>query len=305
MRLLRLLPEKPAFDFMRWNRVTATLSCLLVLSSIALVATRGLNLGIDFVGGVLMEVETTEPADISGLRTELGALNLGSVSIQEFGNAQTVLIRVQRQDGGEAAQQEAVAQVKAVLDDRVREYRRTEVVGPVVGAELMEAALLAIGTSLLAIMVYIWFRFEWQFGVGAIIALAHDIIATAGLFALLQLEFNLATVAAILAIAGYSINDTVIIYDRVRENLRKYKKMPLRELYNLSINETLSRTIVTSGTTLLAVLALAIFGGEVIRNFAVALIWGISIGTYSSIAVAVALLGCFPTHRFDDAEAAE
>ncbi len=258
--------------------------------SFALFFGRGLNLGIDFLGGILLEVKTDGPADIADLRIKINDLNLGDTSLQEFGAKDTVLIRVQRQKGGDDAQKLAVDKIKEGLGSSVIEYRRTEFVGPTVGAELKEAAIWAVLAAVGAILLYIWFRFEWQFGVGAVIALTHDVITTIGLFALLQLEFNVSTVAAVLTIAGYSINDTVVVYDRVRENLRRYKRLSLIELFNRSINETLARTVMTSVTTLLALLALFFFGGEVIRGFSIALIWGVFVGTYSSIALAVPLL---------------
>jgi preprotein translocase subunit SecF len=201
-----------------------------------------------------------------------------------------VLIRVRQQSGGEDAQLKAIIVIKDTLGEGVTEYRRTEFVGPTVGAELIKAAALAVTLALAAILVYIWFRFEWQFAVGAVIALSHDVITTIGLFAVTQLEFNLATVAAILTIAGYSINDTVVIYDRVREELRRYKTMPIPELLNLAVNRTLSRTFLTSVTTLIALLALSLLGGPIIRDFSLAMIWGVVIGTYSSIFVAVPAL---------------
>jgi len=216
-------------------------------------------------------------------------LGLGEVSLQEFGQPTDVLIRIQRQDGGEKAQQEAVNTIKAALGSSV-EYRRTEFVGPKVSDELFWDGLTAVGLAILAILIYIWFRFEWQFGLGAVVALSHDVITTIGIFALMGFEFNLSTVAAVLTIAGYSINDTVVVFDRVRENLRKYKKMPFPELLNNSINQTLSRTVITSVTTMLALLALYLLGGEVIRDFSFAMIWGVLIGTYSSICLAVPIL---------------
>ncbi len=289
MRHLHLVPDKTNIDFLAWRRVAFGLSGLLVALSIVFLATFGLNFGIDFRGGILMEVRTPQPADIAEMRATLGGLGLGEVSLQEFGAPTDVLIRVQRQEGDEAAQIAAIDAVTAALGDDV-EYRRTEFVGPTVGEELIEAGILAVVLALGGILVYIWFRFEWQFGVGAVLALAHDVISTIGLFALIQDEFNLATVAALLTIAGYSINDTVVIYDRVRENLRRYKKTRLAELLNRSVNETLSRTVMTSLTTLLALFALYLFGGAVIRDFAFALIWGVVIGTYSSVFVAVPLL---------------
>jgi preprotein translocase subunit SecF len=290
MKKLRLVPANTAINFMGRRLIAFAFSAALILGSLGLAVTNGLNLGIDFLGGILLEVQTEDKADLGMLRSDLGGLGLGEVSLQGFGAEDVVLIRVQRQEGGDAAQQVAITRIKDALGDTVKEYRRTETVGPTVGAELKEAAMWAIGSAILAILAYIWFRFEWQFGIAAIIALIHDVVTTIGLFALFQLEFNLATVAAVLTIAGYSINDTVVVFDRVRENLRKYKKMPLPELFNQSINETLSRTTITSVTTLLALGALFFFGGEVISGFSIALIWGVVIGTYSSIALAVPVL---------------
>jgi preprotein translocase subunit SecF len=290
MKKLRIVPENTAINFIGKRFIAFAFSAALILGSLGLAFGSGLNLGIDFLGGILLEVKTDGPADISKMRSDLGALGLGDVSLQEFGSPDVVLIRVQRQEGGDEAQQKAITIIRGAMGEHVAEYRRTETVGPTVGAELQEAAMLAIGSAILAILVYIWFRFEWQFGIAAIIALIHDVLTTVGLFALLQLEFNLATVAAVLTIAGYSINDTVVVFDRVRENLRKYKKLSLVELFNLSINETLARTTITSITTLLALGALFFFGGEVISGFSIALIWGVVIGTYSSIALAVPVL---------------
>lgn len=290
MKKLRIVPENTAIDFIGRRLIAFVFSATLVLGSLGLAYGNGLNLGIDFLGGILLEVKTDGPADVSKLRSDLGTLGLGEVSLQEFGSPDVVLIRVQRQEGGDEAQQEAITVIRGALGEHVAEYRRTETVGPTVGAELQSAAIWAVGSAILAILAYISFRFEWQYGVAAIIALLHDVLTTIGLFAFFQLEFNLATVAAVLTIAGYSINDTVVVFDRVRENLRKYKKLPLIELLNLSVNETLSRTSITSVTTLLALGALFFFGGEVIGGFSIALIWGVVIGTYSSIALAVPIL---------------
>jgi preprotein translocase SecF subunit len=223
------------------------------------------------------------------MRTELSSLGLGEISLQQFGGPDQVMIRIPRQIGDEAKQQEAVSKVKQTLGSGV-EYRRTESVGPKVGSELIGQAILAVCLAMLGIMAYIWFRYEWQFGVNALAALVHDTVTTVGLFSLFGLEFNLTIVAAVLTIAGYSVNDTVVIYDRIRSELRRYKKMPLRDLINLSINETLPRTVMTSGLTLLTVLALYFFGGEVISGFSLAMIWGIVIGTYSTIYVATPML---------------
>ena len=290
MKPLNIIPAGVNIGIIAKRKIFFMISALLIITSIAMVATQGLNFGIDFKGGILIEVRTEDgPANIADMRGKLGALNLGDVSLQEFGEPTDVLIRIQRQDGGEEAQQKAVNAVKSALGDKIS-YRRTEFVGPQVSAELMEDGIMAVSLAIMAILIYIWFRFEWQFGVGAVLALLHDVTVTVGIFAVLGLEFNLTTVAAVLTIAGYSINDTVVVFDRVRENLRKYKTMPLGELLNLSINDTLSRTVITSFTTVLALLALFFLGGEVIHDFSFAMIWGIVVGTYSSICVAVPLL---------------
>ncbi|MDA1089555.1 MAG: protein translocase subunit SecF [Proteobacteria bacterium] len=285
-----LIPANVNIKFIPRRAVFFVFSALLVAASVGLFTIHGLNYGIDFQGGIMIDVRTTDgPADISKMRRKLSGLGLGEVSLQEFGQPNDVLIRIQRQDGGEAAQQAAVDNVKKALGAGI-EYRRTEFVGPKVSDELFWDGLMAVGYAILAIMIYIWFRFEWQFGLGAVVALLHDVLTTIGIFSLLGLEFNLSTVAAILTIAGYSINDTVVVFDRVRENMRKFKKMAFPELLNNSINQTLSRTVITSLTTLLALLSLYLLGGEVIRDFSFAMIWGVIIGTYSSICLAVPLL---------------
>ncbi len=289
MKPLNLVPADVDIAFIVKRKLFFIFSAILIAASISLVFTKGLNFGIDFKGGILIEVRTSEPANISEMRSSLSELGLGDISLQNFGEDTDVLIRVQRQEGDDDAQQQAVNAIKGALGEGVT-YRRTEFVGPQVSQELLEDGILAVSLAMLAILVYIWFRFEWQFGVCAVLALVHDVISTIGIFALLGLEFNLSTVAAVLTIAGYSINDTVVVFDRVRENLRKYKTMPLAELLNISINHTLSRTIMTSLTTLIALLALYFLGGEVIRDFSFAMIWGVVIGTYSSICVAVPLL---------------
>jgi preprotein translocase SecF subunit len=290
---LKLVPSDTSINFLKHRRIALIFSLFLVASSIGLFVVKGLNLGIDFKGGILIEARnTTGPADISGLRADLGQLGLGDISLQEFGAPTDVLVRVQRQEGDEGAQIAAIAAISSTLGDSY-DIRRTEFVGPTVGAELAEKGMLAVACALLAIMVYIWFRFEWQFSIAAILALAHDVLSTVGLFALTDFEFNLATVAAILTIAGYSINDTVVVFDRVRENLRRYKSYEIEDIINKSLNETLSRTVMTSFTTLLALLAITIFGGAVLRDFALAMIWGVLIGTYSSVFVAVGFLSRF------------
>ncbi|HEV8014970.1 MAG TPA: protein translocase subunit SecF [Stellaceae bacterium] len=290
MRPLIVIRRIPNINFMSLRKLGFALSLLLTVGSLALFFTRGLNYGIDFVGGTLIEVRSTSgPADLAAMRSQLDGLGLGDVSLQNFGSPEDVLIRLQRQPGGDKDQEQAVELVKQKLGTAV-EYRRTEVVGPTVGAELIKAGAEATVLALLAIAIYVWFRFEWPFGVGAMLSTLHDTITTIGLFSLLQIEFNLTTLAAILTIAGYSINDTVVIYDRVRETMRRYKSMDFTDLINKSLNETLSRTILTVSTTALAVLSLLIFGGEVLRGFSIAMLWGIVVGTYSSLFIAAPLL---------------
>lgn len=283
------------FKFLRYRRLAFAASGALLVASVLLFSLMGLNYGIDFRGGVMIDIGTKGPADIGALRSQIGSLGLGDVQIQRFGEPDNVLIRVEEQTAqGETAEESAadldvVTQIREVLGEEV-EYRRVEVVGPKVSGELIQSGTLAILGAMVLVLVYIWFRFEWQFSIGAILALVHDVVVTIGVFSFLRLEFNLSIIAAILTIVGYSLNDTVVIYDRVRENLRKYKKMPLEELLDLSVNQTLSRTLITSVTTLLALASLYIFGGEVIRGFVFAMIWGVFVGTYSSVFIAAPLL---------------
>ncbi|MCC7166540.1 MAG: protein translocase subunit SecF [Rhodospirillales bacterium] len=304
MFIRRFLPQDTKFDFVGKRLWAFGLTLVLVIGSIASMATKGFNFGIDFAGGILMEVKSTKgPADLGKMRGILGNLGLGEVALQEFGAADLVLVRVQRQEGGEEAQLAAVRKVKENLGEGY-DYRRTEFVGPKVGEELVKSGILAVVLSVVAIAVYVWFRFEWQFGVGALVATFHDVITTFGLFSITGLEFNLTSVAAILTIVGYSINDTVVEYDRVRENLRKYKTMPLFDLLNLSINETLARTFLTGGTVFVSTLALYLFGGEVIHGFSLAMLWGVIVGTYSSVYVAIPILIYFNLRRSGEGEAA-
>jgi preprotein translocase subunit SecF len=278
---------------MRWRKAGFAASASAMMLSVVLFLVMGLNYGIDFRGGILMEVGTPEAADLATMRARLEGLGLGEIALQEFGAEDDVLIRIERQQGAEAEQFKAVEAVKAILDGMYGaglDYRRTEFVGPKVGSELIWDGIKAVVFALVLMMFYIWFRFEWQFSIGAVAALVHDVVLTIGMFAVLGLEFNLATVAAILLIVGYSMNDTVVVYDRVRENLRKYKKTPLEDLLSRSINDTLSRTVMTSITTLLALGALWTLGGPVIRDFSFAMIWGVVVGTYSSIFIAAPLL---------------
>jgi len=306
MRLVNLIPVGTKINFMRFRQLAAALSLALCIGSIGLFLFKGLNYGIDFEGGILIEIRTSQAADMADLRRTVNELGLGQVELQEFGRDTDVLIRVERQPGDAKAQNVAVEKVKTALGSSVS-FRRTEFVGPKVSSEFIEAGVTAVLLALGAMLMYIWFRFEWQFGVGALIALAHDVIMTIGIFSLLGLEFNLSTVAAILTIAGYSINDTVVVYDRVRENLRKFKVMPLRDIINLSLNDTLSRTLLTSITTLIALLILFFFGGEVIKGFSFGMIWGVLVGTYSSIFIATPLLIYMNLRRsiFDDEDEAE
>src|SRR5215469_3858841 len=290
MRPLIIIRHIPNINFMGLHKLGFALSLVMTLGSIGLFLVQGLNYGIDFSGGTIIEARSTSgPADLAAMRSQLDGLGLGDVSLQGFGTPNDVLIRLQRQPGDDAAQEKAVEIVKQKLGTSV-DYRRTEVVGPKVGGELIRAGTIATILALFAIAVYVWFRFEWQFGVGAMLSTLHDTITTVGLFSLLQIEFNLTTLAAILTIAGYSINDTVVIYDRVRETMRKYRTMDFAELINKSLNETLSRTILTVSTTALAVLSLFLFGGQVLHGFSIAMLWGIVVGTYSSLFIAAPML---------------
>lgn len=293
---LKPIPAHTKIDFVGFRFVAMVVSVVMILGSVAVLGVRGLNYGVDFAGGILMEVRLPTPGNLAELREKLNKIDIGEVQLQEFGSPNDLLVRLQRQSGDETGQVRAIDKVKAALPQGA-EYRRTEFVGPKVGAELVQAGAIAVVLTMAAIAGYIWFRFEWQFGVGGIVALLHDVVSTVGLFSLLQYEFNLTTLAAVLTIAGYSINDTVVVFDRIRENLRKYKAMDLYGLINLSVNETLSRTIMTSGTTAVAVLALYLFGGEVLHGFSFAMLWGILVGTYSTIYVAAPFLIYFNLRR--------
>lgn len=268
-------------------------SGLLILATFFLLFTKGLNYGIDFTGGIVIEIRTEKEVDLGTLRNLLSSQQFGEVALQHFGSDSDIMIRMQAREGEGDEQVKAVEAVKQILDtnlDTKIDYRKVDFVGPQVGHELIKAGALSLGLAFLAMMVYIWLRFEWQFGFGAILALIHDSIITLGLFSLLGLEFNLTSIAAILTIVGYSINDSVVIYDRIRENMRRFKQMPMEELLDLSINNTLSRTILTGGTTIVALLALALLGGEVIKGFSIAVLFGIIVGTYSSIYIAAPVL---------------
>jgi preprotein translocase subunit SecF len=301
MRPLRFVPENTAIDFVanRWPAFTFT--GLLFLVTIVSLIWPGLNLGIDFRGGILIEARAERTVDVAAMRGQLNGLGLGDVDIQGFGSDRDVLIRVQMQPGGEQAQTAAIETVRRSLGTGY-EYRRVELVGPTVGQELLTAGIVATVLAVIAIALYVAFRFEWQFGVAALIATFHDVFTTVGLFAVLQLEFDLTAVAALLTLAGYSINDTVVVFDRMRETMRKNKTMPLRDVINLSVNQTLSRTIMTSATTWIAILPLLIFGGAALANFTWAMTWGIFIGTFSSVYIAASILLYLPPIRRVSAE---
>ena len=279
-------PHGTKLPVMELRHYCITISWVAALASIAYLYLVGLNFGIDFKGGSLFEIQRKAgDLDVSALRDRLNGLGIGDVQIQGLDKSNEALVRVSQQEGGDAAQQAAADKVKEALGSEI-EIRRAEVVGPAVSSELKFWGTFAGVAAILGILIYVWFRFEWQFGLAAVLALLHDIIITIGVLALLKFEFGLTEVAALLTLAGYSINDTVVVFDRIRENLRKYKKMPLVELMNLSINETLSRTVLTASTVFLAVLALYFFGTEVIKGFSFTMLFGVLIGTWSSIFVA-------------------
>src|SRR3954468_4133999 len=289
--LLRIVPDDTKFDFMRFRRISFPVSAILSIVAIVLFFHPGLNLGIDFVGGTLLEVQAKSgQADIAKMRATLTALNLGDVQLQQFGGPADVLIRVAQQPGGEQAQQAAVEKIKGALGTDV-DYRRIEVVGPRVSSELLSYGTLGIIVAIGAILIYLWFRFEWQFALGAMIANVHDLVLTLGFMSLMQVDFDLTSIAALLTILGYSLNDTVVIYDRIREMLRRYKKMPMPQLLNESINSTLSRSIITHFTVTLALLALLLFGGHAIHSFPAVMMFGVVlVGTYTSIFIAAPIL---------------
>ena len=285
----KIIPITPNYSFMSLRKVMLIMSSTIIVFLILLLFFKGLNLGIDFKGGTLIEIKIKN-SNISELRKILSQ-EFNDVSLQEFGKNDTIIIRLLDKSATENIT--TINKVKKLISDKVAEFRRSEYVGPSISSELFYKGLQAISFALIAILIYIWIRFEWQFGFGAVVALTHDVVFTLGILCLFRIDFNLSNIAAILTIAGYSINDTVVIFDRVRENLRKYKKMELVELFNLSINNTLARTIMTSLTTLIALFCLFFFGGQVIKPFAFTMIIGVIIGTYSSIFIAVPTLLLF------------
>ncbi|MBO5443481.1 MAG: protein translocase subunit SecF [Alphaproteobacteria bacterium] len=297
MKLFSWVTKDTNIDFMKARKFTYALSFLMVILSCVCIAVKGFNYGIDFSGGILMEIKSENKIDLEKVRAQLSDVDIDEVNLQTIGeNGDEIMIRAQARELNEKEQMAVVNKIKALLGTDY-EYRKVELVGPQVGDELKKAGIIASVIAILAISVYIWFRFEWQFALGAMVGLIHDILTTVGLLSLFGFDFSLTTVAAILTLAGYSVNDTVVTYDRIRENLRKYKKMPQYELLNKSINDIFSRTILTGLTTMLAALALFIFGGDTLRSFSFTIVWGIIVGTYSSIYVSAVFLNLFDLRK--------
>ncbi|HXD44540.1 MAG TPA: protein translocase subunit SecF [Pseudolabrys sp.] len=292
MRLLRIVPDDTKFDFMRFRRISFPLSAIMSILAITLYFTHGLNFGIDFKGGLLIEVKTIsgQPADLASMRATLGGLGLGEIQLQQFGAPDDVLIRIGEQPGGDEAQQAAVTKVRGALGTNLN-YQRVEVVGPRVSGELLSYGVIGLMLAICCILIYLWFRFEWQFALGAMIANVHDIVLTIGFMSITRIDFDLTSIAALLTILGYSLNDTVVIYDRIREMLRRYKKLPMPELLNASVNQTLSRSVITHLTVSLALLALLLFGGQAIHSFTATMMFGVVlVGTYTSVFIASPIL---------------
>jgi len=294
---LRLVPKDTKWDFFKISTLTMGLSALLMVASLVLFFMQGLNYGIDFKGGTTIRTNSAIEIDVKAYRDTISPLGLGDVSITEVfdptnPDKHVTQIRIEAQEGDESVTSETIANIKEVLQayDPSISFAAVESVGPKVSGELIQTAVLAVVLAIAAVLFYIWLRFEWQFSVGAVAALVHDIVLTIGIFSLVQIKFDLAIIAALLTIVGYSLNDTVVVFDRVRENLRKFKKLSLKDVLNLSINDTLSRTVMTSVTTLIALVSLFVLGGDVIRGFVFAMIWGVIVGTYSSVFIASAIL---------------
>lgn len=297
LKIFKWVTKDTAIDFMKARKLTYTLSALAVLASIFIIATKGFNYGIDFSGGILVEIKSEQKINVDELRKTLSNIDLDDINLQAIGeNGDEVMIRAQAKDLDERAQMAAVNHIKSTLGSDY-EYRRVELVGPQVGDELKTDGIIASLLAVLAITLYVWIRFEWQFAIGAMVGLIHDMIIVCGLISLFGIDFSLTTVAAILTFAGYSVNDTVVTYDRIRENLRKYKKMPQYELLNKSINDIFSRTILTGLTTLVASMALYFFGGDALKSFSFPLVWGILVGVYSSIYVSGVMLNLFDLRK--------
>ena len=300
MKMFKWVTKDTTIDFMGPRKLTYALSALLIVFSVASMAIRGFNYGIDFSGGILMELRSENKIDVENLRKQLSVVNLDEINLQSIGETgNEVVLRAQAKSLDEKQQMAVVNQIKSALGSDY-EYRRVELVGPQVGDELKKAGVIASVIAVLAISVYIWFRFEWQFAVGAMIGLVHDLIITMGLLSFFNFDFSLTTVAAILTLAGYSVNDTVVTYDRIRENLRKFKKMPQFDLLNKSINDIFSRTILTGLTTLLAAMVLFVWGGDTLRSFSFTILWGVIVGTYSSIYISTAFLNLFNLRAAQD-----
>ena len=295
---LRLVPKNPAWDFFGRSKIFMLASAILVVASIASTLLIGMNFGIDFRGGTTIRTESAQPIDVAAYRAAIDTLDLGDISITEVfdptfeADQHVAMIRIQAQEGAEAAAAALVEGVHAALKNVSSDIKfvSVESVGPKASGELIQSAAIAVVLAIAAVLFYIWLRFEWQFALGAVAALIHDVVLTIGIFSALQIKFDLAIIAALLTIVGYSLNDTVVVFDRVRENLRKYKKLALSDVLNLSINETLARTVMTSVTTLLALISLFVLGGDVIRGFVFAMIWGVIVGTYSSVFITSGVL---------------
>ena len=287
MKTIKLIKHNTNIQFLKFKKATLTMSITICFFSIFSLFLNGLNFGIDFKGGTLIEVSSENSINISNVRSVLSSLNLGDVQIQNFGSEKNILVRIEASSSENNSSALSKITNQLILFGKIQ---RTEVVGPKISSELIQKGILAIISAVGLMLFYIWIRFEWQFSLGAVLALIHDVIITIGIFSFFQIEFNLSIIAALLTIIGYSMNDTVVVYDRIRENLRKYKKQDLYDLINISINQTLSRTVLTSFTTLLALFSLYIFGGQVIKGFTLAMIIGVFIGTYSSTFIASLLL---------------
>ncbi len=298
MALLNLIPDNTSLPFMRHRWTGFAISILFIIATIILISMRGLNFGIDFTGGILVEIRTEQTHNLGVLRSALADDAYGEVSLQHFGNDKDILIRIEGNMEQEQAEtvERAKEDISTALNGDVT-YRRVDYVGPTIGNEMIESGAYALLFAFIGMLLYIWFRFEWQFGVGALLALVHDAVLILGFFAFSGVEFGLSAIAAILTVIGYSINDSVVIFDRIRENIRKHNKKELSEIIDLSLNQTLSRTILTAFTTLLASGALAVFGGEIIHGFALALCVGVAVGTYSSIYIAAPILIYFNVQR--------
>lgn len=297
MRIFSWITKDTNIDFMGVRKLTYVISIALTILAVVCITTKGFNYGIDFSGGILMEIKADQKIDLEKVRSELTKVDLDDINLQTIGETgDEIMIRAQAKNMNEKEQMKAVNMIKEVLGEGY-EYRRTELVGPQVGGELKKAGIIASIIAVLAITAYVWFRFEWQFAIGAMVGLLHDLVVTIGLLSLFGMDFSLTTVAAILTLAGYSVNDTVVTYDRIRENLRKFKKMPQLELLNKSVNDIFSRTILTGLTTMMAALALLIWGGDTLRSFSFTIVWGILIGTYSSIYVSAVMLNLFDLRK--------